>query len=298
MPRQIIKWGTVASLALLLGACSSLQKTDALVEAEAAYLAAKENEELLRYAPDELERAREAITKGASAKTTEDMTSMAYVATTRLKTAEAVAARKAATARIKELGKIKDTERLRARELEITLEQDAKNAALRGKDEALAASAAALALKDEALRGKEAALLEREQALADAEALRLELAELQAQKTERGMVMTLGDVLFSTGKTDLLPGAMSTIDKLASFLAEYAEKTILIEGHTDDRGSDVFNQDLSERRALSVKAALEAAGVEDVRIDTVGLGESTPIAENSTSMGRLKNRRVEIVIQD
>ena len=106
------------------------------------------------------------------------------------------------------------------------------------------------------------------------------------------------DVLFSTGKTELLPGAMTTIDKLASFLAEYPAKTVLVEGHTDNVGSDTYNQDLSERRAISVKNALIQAGVNGSRIDTSGLGESQPITDNSTSAGRLKNRRVEIVIRD
>lgn len=305
MSKQIAKWGLTASAALFLVACSGMQKNDALIEAEEAYQAASQNELLLRYAPTELERARKAITNAASAQNVEDMTSQAYVAKTRLLTAQSVAERKAASARITELGSIKDDERLRARELELRLEAEAKKEALRGqdealrsKDEALRGKDEALRTKDEALREKEAALLEREQALADAEALRLELAELQALKTERGMVMTLGDVLFSTGKTELLPGAMATITKLADFLAEYSEKTILIEGHTDSVGSESSNQGLSERRALSVKAALADAGVDGSRIDTLGLGESTPMASNDTDAGRLKNRRVEIVIKD
>lgn len=284
MTRTMIKWGTAASLVVMLGACSGLQKTDALVEAEQAYMEARENEMLLRYAPKELERVNEALVRAAGADNAEDMTSLAYIGKTRLQTAEAVAARKAAAARVEELGEVKNQVRLQARELEIRLEQDAKDEALRSKEEAL--------------RVKESAVMEREKALAEAEALRAELAELQAQKTERGMVMTLGDVLFSTGKTELLPGAMSTMEKLANFLAEYPEKTILIEGHTDSVGSEAFNQDLSERRAMSVKDALLQAGVEASRIDTVGLGESTPVADNDTSAGRLKNRRVEIVIRD
>lgn len=305
MSRTIIKWGTPLALLLLITACSGLQKNEALVEAESAFMEAKQDEEILRYAPTELERANDALTRAASAQNSADMNSLAYIGKTRLKTAKSVASRKAAAARVTELGEIKDQERLNARELEILVEQDAKIAALRGQDEALRAkeeamraNAESLRMKDEALQGKETALMEREKALADAEALRLELAALQAQKTERGMVMTLGDVLFSTGKTALLPGALSTIDKLARFLAEYPEKTILIEGHTDNVGSDTFNQDLSERRAVSVKDALMQASVEEGRISTVGLGETTPMADNETSAGRLKNRRVEIVIQD
>lgn len=277
MSRTVINLFTATSLALLFTACGTLQKNQALLDAEQSYADAKQMEQLLRYAPTELERANKALTRAAAAENEEDMTSLAYVGKTRIDIAKSVAARKAASARLTELGEIKDKERLRAREIEIQLEQQAKT---------------------EALREKEAALMERENALAKAEALRQELADLQAMKTERGIVLTLGDVLFSTGKTELLPGAMTTIDKLASFLAEYPDKTLLVEGHTDNVGTDEYNQSLSERRALSVKNALMQAGVDGSRIDTMGLGETHPITDNSTSAGRLKNRRVEIVIRD
>ncbi|MES9852743.1 MAG: OmpA family protein [Candidatus Thiodiazotropha sp. L084R] len=266
-----------AALAMLQIGCSSIQKNQALIDAEQVYAEAKQDEQILKYASTELERASKALSRAASAETDEDMSSLAYVTTTRVESARAVAARKAANARLQELGDVKNKERLKAREIEIQLEQQAKT---------------------QALRDKEAALLERESALAKAEALRRELEELQALKTERGMVMTLGDVLFSTGKTELLPGAMNTIDKLAAFLQEYPDKTVLVEGHTDNVGTDEFNMDLSERRALSVKEALVQVGVDSSRIDTLGLGETSPITDNSTSAGRLKNRRVEIVIRD
>jgi outer membrane protein OmpA-like peptidoglycan-associated protein len=266
-----------ATLTLLLVACSSVQKNQALLDAEQTYAEAKQDQQILRYAPAELERAEQALTSAANADNLDDMNTLSYVGAARIETARAIAARKAAGARLEELGEVKNKERLKAREIEIQLEQQAKA---------------------EALRDKEAALMEREQALAKAEALRRELEELQALKTERGMVMTLGDVLFSSGKTELLPGAMSTIDKLASFLDEYPEKSVLIEGHTDNIGNEEYNLDLSERRALSVKEALVQVGVEAARIDTIGLGESTPITDNMTAAGRLKNRRVEIVIRD
>ncbi|MEJ2404790.1 MAG: OmpA family protein [Candidatus Thiodiazotropha sp.] len=265
------------ALALLFSGCSTLQKNDALLEAEQAYADAKQDESVLRYASTELERASIVLNRAAQANNEEDMTSLAYVSKARTDTALAVAKRKVAAARLEELGEIKNKEQLKARELEIQMEQQAR---------------------DEALRDKEAALMERENALAKADALRKELEDLQAMKTERGMVITLGDVLFSFGKTDLLPGAMNTIDKLAKFLAEYPKKTVLIEGHTDNIGSEEYNQKLSEQRALAVKNALIQVGVDASRIDTVGLGETSPITDNSTEAGRLKNRRVEIVIRD
>ena len=248
-------WVLTVAAALVSG-CSSMQKNQALVEAEDIYGKAKQDENVLKYASTELERAEQALSLAAAAKSDAEMTSMAYVGKTRTQTAVAVAERKVAKARLEELSQIKDVERLKARELEITHEQ-----------------------------GK-------------VEALKKELEELQAVKTERGIVMTLGDVLFATGKADLQPGAMSTIDRLARFLAEYPNKTVLIEGHTDSVGTDSYNLYLSERRAMAVKTALIRANVDPSRISTYGYGETRPIAGNNTDAGRLKNRRVEIVIRD
>jgi outer membrane protein OmpA-like peptidoglycan-associated protein len=91
---------------------------------------------------------------------------------------------------------------------------------------------------------------------------------------------------------------MSTIQRLSAFLAEYPEKTLLIEGFTDNTGTVAFNQDLSERRALSVRNALINEGVNPARLTTVGYGIARPVADNNTAEGRLRNRRVEIVIQN
>jgi len=134
---------------------------------------------------------------------------------------------------------------------------------------------------------------------AEAENVRLQqqLAALQAEKTDRGMVMTLGDVLFETGKADLMPGAMSTINRLAQFMKQYSDKKLLIEGHTDSTGSASFNLRLSEDRANAVRNVLLNEGVSNSRIQTTGYGMSKPVATNATIEGRQRNRRVEIVIQ-
>lgn len=127
--------------------------------------------------------------------------------------------------------------------------------------------------------------------------LQQELAALQAEKTDRGMVMTLGDVLFETGKADLMPGAMNTINRLAQFMRQYTDKTLQIEGHTDSIGSASFNLRLSEDRANAVRSALLAEGVSNSRMETTGFGLGKPVATNATAEGRQRNRRVEIVIQ-
>jgi outer membrane protein OmpA-like peptidoglycan-associated protein len=131
-----------------------------------------------------------------------------------------------------------------------------------------------------------------------AQTLEQELADLKAKKTDRGVVLTLGDVLFETGRANLQPGAYSTIDRLANALKEAPGRTVLIEGHTDSVGSTEFNQRLSENRAQSVERALLERGVAANQIRTVGKGESTPVASNDTASGRQQNRRVEMIFQE
>lgn len=248
------RFSALAVAAALVAACSGLQKNQALIDAEDFYATTKQNENVLRYAPNELQRAEEALNLAAVAESEQDMTSLAYVGLTRTQTALAIAERKVAKAKLAELSQTKDEARLAARDLQI------------------------------------------ESAQADADALRLQLEALQAVSTDRGMVMTLGDVLFATGKADLQPGAMNTVDRLAVFLSEYPDKTVVIEGFTDNTGTDAFNQGLSERRAAAVESALIQAGVSPGRISTIGYGKARPIADNGTAEGRLRNRRVEIVI--
>jgi outer membrane protein OmpA-like peptidoglycan-associated protein len=131
-----------------------------------------------------------------------------------------------------------------------------------------------------------------------AEDLERELEELEAENTDRGLVLTLGDVLFDTGAATLKPGAGTTIDRLAQFMRDYPERAVRIEGHTDSAGSDETNLSLSERRANAVRNALVERGLPPQRIATLGFGEARPIAGNDTPGGRQQNRRVEIVVSD
>jgi OmpA-OmpF porin, OOP family len=137
-------------------------------------------------------------------------------------------------------------------------------------------------------------------AKAEAEKRKLEeqLRDLQAKQTDRGLVLTLGDVLFDTGQATLKPGAASTIDRLATFLQQSPDRSVAIEGHTDSMGSDAYNLSLSENRANSVKAALMSKGIGADRIVAVGKGEGVPIAGNDNAAGRQQNRRVEIIVSN
>ena len=132
----------------------------------------------------------------------------------------------------------------------------------------------------------------------ESEVLQKQIAELNARETDRGLVVTLGDLLFETGKSDLKGGAPGNLDKLAAFLNEYPDRTVLIEGHTDDVGSDDSNFNLSQRRANSVQSYLVGEGVEANRLSTSGMGEGSPVAGNDTVTGRQQNRRVEVIISN
>ena len=126
--------------------------------------------------------------------------------------------------------------------------------------------------------------------------LRDEVAELNARPTDRGLVVTLGDVLFDTAKAELKLGSDNHLDKLAQFLNTYPERTAQIEGHTDDIGSDAANMLLSQRRADTVKAFLVSQGIAANRLDAMGKGEGEPLAANTSAVARAQNRRVEVII--
>lgn len=128
------------------------------------------------------------------------------------------------------------------------------------------------------------------------DSLNAELAELKARETERGIVLTMSDVLFDVDQATLKPGAQSVITRLAAFLREYPERTVQIEGHTDSTGSTAYNLQLSLARAENVARALAREGIDPARVSARGYGEGAPVADNTTAAGRLQNRRVELIV--
>ena len=147
-------------------------------------------------------------------------------------------------------------------------------------------------------RRAEKARLEAEEAQRRSQELVNKIRDLQAQETERGIVLTLNNVLFDFGKTSLKPGSEETLRKIARFMIEYPERRVMVEGFTDNVGSENVNEELSLRRAESVKQALVDIGISPDRIMTRGYGEAYAVANNDTVAGRQQNRRVEIVISD
>jgi outer membrane protein OmpA-like peptidoglycan-associated protein len=128
--------------------------------------------------------------------------------------------------------------------------------------------------------------------------LQRQLDELHAQVTERGIVLTLGDVLFATGRADLKPEATNNLLALITFLNSYPNRTAAIEGYTDNVGSDDANLLLSQRRAESVRSYLTAKGIGAARLSASGKGEMQPVADNESVTGRERNRRVEVIINE
>lgn len=164
-------------------------------------------------------------------------------------------------------------------------------AATARNDASAARSATSIALNqaDRARQDTDAARAENEE-------LQREINDLNAQMTERGLVVTLGDVLFETDKSDLRSGSLEHLDKLAAFLNRYEDRTVSIEGHTDSTGDESYNLNLSERRADSVRSYLTNHGVDRSRLEASGKGESSPITGNNTAIDRQQNRRVEVII--
>jgi outer membrane protein OmpA-like peptidoglycan-associated protein len=132
----------------------------------------------------------------------------------------------------------------------------------------------------------------------EAAELQRQIDALQAKVTDRGLVLTLGDVLFETGRADLKAGAAGHLNKLVAFLTKYPQRVVAIEGHTDSVGSDDYNQALSQRRADSVRSYLVRAGIEPGRLSASGMGKNDPVAENDSAIGRQQNRRVAVIIND
>lgn len=124
------------------------------------------------------------------------------------------------------------------------------------------------------------------------------LKDLNAKRTDRGLVLTLGDVLFDVNKSTLKPGAMPTMDRLSNFLKEGDNRAVVIEGHTDSTGPEEYNMELSRMRAEAVRTALIDRGVRGEQIRATGKGETTPVASNDNAAGRQQNRRVEIIIPE
>jgi outer membrane protein OmpA-like peptidoglycan-associated protein len=174
----------------------------------------------------------------------------------------------------------------------------AQSRADQAKRETEAAQKETDAARAAALMAAENTAKDAAEAARNAESLQKQIDELKAEATDRGLVLTLGNTLFATGRSDLRPGAAASLDKLVVFLNNYPDRTVAVEGHTDDVGSLEMNQTLSQHRADSVRSYLMQQGISSGRLSAVGLGETQPIADNLSESGRQQNRRVEVIIKN
>ena len=305
MKSSIIKVITPIAIAIsvLIAGCSSLPKSTALLDqTRSDFMMAQNNPAVGKYAPLEMKQAGEALALANEAALNNDseqrIDSLAYLAKQKIATTQEVAKQKVAEDEIQNSNKQRNEMRLDQRTQEanqsrLTAEQ-AKLAAEQAKLSAANAKQATQVAQNETQEAQRIA----QEAQAQAAKLEAQLAELSAKKTERGIVITFGDVLFDIDQARLSPAGMRNAQKLADVLQQNPKRMALAEGFTDSTGSASHNQALSERRSEAVRTALLGMGVARERISVRGYGESFPIAGNQNADDRRLNRRVEIILSD
>lgn len=265
---------TLIALATLAGCSSQPLKNVQLDQARADYQAAQANPQSRDLATVEMKQAGDALNRAseASARGDEpaDVDHLAYLAKQRVAIARETGAQKAAEVAVTEAESARDKVRLAARTTEA----------------------------DKANRSADSARLDTQDAQARNRQLEAQIRDMNAKKTPRGLVITIGDVLFDTDKAELKSGSMRNMEKLVAFLKEYPQRKAVVEGFTDSTGSGSHNQELSGRRASAVRTALVDMGIGSERLDAHGYGEAYPVASNGNSGGRQMNRRVEIILSD
>ena len=273
--------GAVAVASLMLAACASAPvMPQGAAEARTKLNVLQADPTLVNLAPAAMKDAEVAVQAAEQPVTKEDASMGAYrvyMADRKVEIARAKASTQYAEDQRVKLADERDRARLAAR----TREADAAHTeATMARNEADVARGDADAARNAA------------------DELQKQIAALQAEATDRGLVLTLGDVLFATGRSEVKVGSTSNLNKLVAFLNKYPDRKVQIEGYTDNVGSDDSNQGLSQRRAESVKSYLVQQGISSSRLSAVGMGESQPVADNGSESGRQQNRRVVAVIDN
>ena len=268
-----------------------------LIEARESYQQAEKNPNMTGNAAVALRDAQLALNHGEREweqnHDQEEAEHQAYVIKQRVEIAQRIAERNLAEKDIGRLNEERQKVIVEARERE----------ADRARRQTLTAQSVAKKAQDEAEQARQTTAqtqVEADAARKREEDLQKQLADLQSKmkQTDRGLVLTLGDVLFEFNKAELRAGTLRNLYPLVSFLKENPSRAVTIEGYTDDVGAESYNLDLSERRAEAVRRFLLENGLDRDRITARGLGEADPVASNSTESGRQMNRRVEIVISN
>jgi outer membrane protein OmpA-like peptidoglycan-associated protein len=285
---------TLIAVALISG-CSSVPQNSSLTAAHNSYDSARTNPEVTKLAAAELQVAGNSLSKADAAlkdgESDATVNQLAYITQQQVAIAQQTAQRKTAELAVAAASAKRNEIQLQARTAEVDVahqQTDAANQQTAMVQQTADQQAAALVVASNQAASDQALIAQQD----------AQLQALNAVKTERGMVITLGDVLFNTNKAQLSPRGMSSAQKLTDFLKQYPQRKIRIEGYTDSTGSEQHNQMLSERRADAVRSALLDMGVNSDRITTHGYGESYPVAGNNSAAHRQLNRRVEIIVSD
>ena len=280
----------------VLAGCSSLPASNPNLEsARSDYRVAQANPKTVALAGGELKQASDSLDKANDAWSKGDKPAevdhLAYIAKQRVAIAQEIAKKKESEVAVTTAEQSRDKVVIAARTNEADAAKLSAENAQRQAEAAQLQSAASQKNADAS-----------QQLANDAQARNLklesELKDLNAIKTERGMVITIGDVLFDTNKAELKASGMRGVEKLADFLKQYPLRKAVIEGFTDSVGSADSNQQLSGRRADAVRVAMLGMGVGGERITTHGYGEAYPVAGNDNASGRQQNRRVEVILSD
>lgn len=293
----------LATAVLALGACASNPKTTSLLEqVRSDYAQAQSNPKVATYAALEMQSATEALAKAEAAakqrESLETVDKLAYLTKQKIALANEVASRKSSEADIAGAAAVRDQVRLDQRTQEANQARMKAEEAERAAQAARNAAAVATQQKNVAQAGEADAQRLAAEAMARNQQLEAQLSELAAKKTERGLIITLGDVLFSVDQARLNADGVRMVQRLAMVLQQNPKRVVLVEGFTDSTGTTQHNQELSERRATAVRDALLELGVARTQISVRGYGEAYPVAANDTATNRQLNRRVEIVLSD
>jgi outer membrane protein OmpA-like peptidoglycan-associated protein len=269
----------------ILAACSTVSDRNTDLDlARGNFNAAQREGQVTTLAPLELQQASDSLEKAQAAWNDgvppATVSHLAYLAAQRTAIAQELASQRAFKAMVAGAASERDQMRLAQR----TAEADRARNQLAMAQQSNAEKSVALAQADAAAQSSQAR----------ANALALELQDLNARKTDRGLVVTLGDVLFDSGQARLAPASTAAMARLSGAMNRDTTLKAVIEGYTDSVGGAAANKDLSDRRAQAVLTALLNAGVRPAQLSTQGFGEANPVADNTTAAGRQLNRRVEI----
>ena len=284
--RYILVFGMSFAAAVFFVGCST-PVSQQLKMAEEAYSQAKNDPSVSKEAPVDLHEAEKDLEKARAAEDLSDQEHYAYLAEKKTELARTRAKRASAREQASELKQQQE------KFLSTIHQREAEQAKMEARIAREQLQAIEVQKRQQELIQSQAKAQEAQEEL---ERLQQELKDIKSRQTEYGIVLTLSGVIFAFDKADLKPGAVRSLGRLADFLKEHPDWYVLVEGFTDNVGSASYNRVLSQRRAESVAAALEAKGVSQYRIATRGLGEDYPVAPNNTEAGRQQNRRVEITV--